>query len=110
MGFNRHCVTSPDSEGRRCLAPFSPSVAADGAFTWVTSHTGGWGFYSIAGVLVEDLVRTKEEGFFDGDPFALLIEERRGAGGPMSSWPQLADFLIYVGAVSAGIRESVKLL
>lgn len=116
MGANYHFLTAPNPEGRRFQAPFSPYVASDGALTWVRAQIAfGWGFYRLEGVRVDDVVRTKEEGLFDGDPFALLLEERRGAGGWLPTWPELNAFLDEAGRIGVvyqsikGLRSVVKI-
>jgi hypothetical protein len=53
---------------------------------------------------VRDVVRTKQEGLFQGDPFALLVEEPRGAGGELPGWDQLARFLEAAGGLYGGAK------
>ena len=92
----RHFVTEPDDKGRRYQAPFLTAyVAEDGHLTW-TKH-------NLSGVRVSDVARAREEGLFEGDPYALLIEEPLGGNGALPLWDDLVRLLIRTGEVGAGV-------
>jgi hypothetical protein len=100
-----HFVTEPDEAGRRFQAPLHAYVAEDGAFAWMHGQ--------LEGLTINDIIRTQEEGIFQGDPFALLIEEPLGGDGVLPGWDDCYRFLAGAGAMYGGIKaliESAKVL
>jgi hypothetical protein len=64
----------------------------DGSLSWTNR--------SLKGVTVNHLGRSRGEGFFDGDPYALLVELPTGGDGVLpDSWDDLVRWLIEFGAI-----------
>lgn len=100
-------VSRPDENGRRLHVGFLLAyVDDDGILTW-TDRT-------LKGVLVRHLERTHKEGLWDGDPYALLVEQPTGGDGVLpDSWDDLVRWLITFGAAWQGgksVAEAAKSL
>ena len=95
-------VTRPDEEGRRLHCSYLLAhVASDGVLSW-TDRT-------LEGVKVADLLRSRDEGVFEGDPLALLVElPTMGDGVLPDSWEDLVRWLIMFGASWQGLKSVVE--
>lgn len=92
--------TIPTAQGTRILsgAPYAV-VKSDGAITWLDYPQ------RFEAITVADMERTKEDGLFDGDPHATILDlPDIGNGGIVHTWPEFLKWLIAIGGVYGGIR------
>lgn len=95
-----HFVTERDLGGRRYEEPYLTSYVTDqGDLLW--THL------QLEGVTVADVVRTRDHDLFEGDPFALLLEEPLGGDGVIPGWDDLLRYLVEIGAAYQG-AQAVK--
>ncbi|MFN2588488.1 MAG: hypothetical protein ABR613_10285 [Actinomycetota bacterium] len=91
-------VSEPDQAGGRFLAPYlRAAVGADGRMYWRIGK--GSNETTLA-----DVVRTKQEGLFSGDPFAYSTDRGGyGEGGFVATWSELVALLTMIGSIGGGV-------
>lgn len=96
-------VSPPDEDGqRRVVGGIGAVVDANGVLSWRPYPT------HFETITVADLERTHEEGLFEGDPHALLVDWReKGNGGIVLGWSALFDALATIAA-ARGTWDTVR--
>lgn len=90
--------TPPDRGERKLAAVPHAVVKADGAITWLEYPQ------RFDSVTVADLQRTKEDGLYEGDPHATILDRPDiGNGGVVHSWPEFVQWLIGIGGIKGGV-------
>jgi len=90
-----------DENGARKLSavPYA-GVKDDGAITWLDYPQ------RFESVTVADVERTKEDGLFQGDPHATILDlPDIGNGGIVQTWPDLLQWLFGIGGVYGGVAS-----
>lgn len=73
-------------------------VKIDGAIAWLQYPQ------TFDSVTVADMERTKEDGLFEGDPHATILDlPGTGNGGIVHTWPEFVQWLIGIGGVKGGL-------
>ena len=94
-----------DENGARKLSavPYA-GVKDDGAITWLDYPQ------RFEPVTVADMERTKEDGLFQGDPHATILDlPDIGNGGIVQTWPDLLQWLFGIGGVYGGLRAVIAI-
>ncbi len=90
----------PSAEGARALSAVPYAVVkSDGAITWLDYPQ------HFENVAIADMERTKEDGLFDGDPHATILDlPDIGNGGLVHTWPEFLQWLMAIGGVYGGMK------
>lgn len=91
--------TPPDDSGVRVLAAVPHAIVKeDGALTWLEYPQ------RFVAVTVADMERTKEDGLYEGDPHATILDlPDVGNGGVVQTWPDFLQWLIGIGSLKGGV-------